>query len=408
MFIVDVLQEFRSLFVDRVSKNYSKALQALYEIAFENDEEEFRNTLKRSCYILINNWYASRQYQPIQELIELFENPKLTRGNLSPTLDKLGTWLLNFINSKDYEELKLFAARYDGKEHWANRFASYLLVPQYIDLSNPIEQREAARAVSQKLKDQFKFELAMYTARSESGITTNNHRIKNPTGLGDDVLRLIKAIVIRRGPFSHASLAHIFIQQNHDINYKVFKENLLKYLLFYVGNKEFYNLLGKQLSEKLELLYEDYHDETLTNVLLFRTCNRVIECLISENKKEPSDLFILLLTQGHALRLVVILVKIVLICKNVRSHLEASMATVIRYYEKFPESECQWVINFLEIFNITFAIYGENVQYNLVQMQGNNGNCSRNNSTANLDAYRIFSQSKQDINSNNGLQEMEC
>jgi len=125
-----VLREFRQLFIYQVDCSNPDALNALYKIVLEKNEAEFRNTLKRSCYILINNWDASRQHTPIQELIKLFEDKKISEDTTSATLDCVRTWLNNFVNSKDYEDLKLFASRYDIQSEWAHRYTSYLLVPQ--------------------------------------------------------------------------------------------------------------------------------------------------------------------------------------------------------------------------------------------------------------------------------------
>ncbi|HAZ45452.1 MAG TPA: hypothetical protein DDW76_08070 [Cyanobacteria bacterium UBA11369] len=394
----EVLQEFRDIFIYCVKSRCSKALHAVYEIVVRNDELEFKNTLKRACYILINNWYATRQYQAIHKLLKIFSEYKINENTESPILKRREKWLLNFINSKDYQELNLFIAKSNVKKHWTNRFTSYLLVPQYVDLNNPVEQREAAKIFSQQLKEQFKFELAMYTARSQSAVV-HNRRIKNPTGLGDEVLPLVKAIVLRRGVFSYTNLAHIFVKQNQNITYKDFKKNLIKYLIFDVENENFANALSKNLAEKLERIYENYDEESLDNSLICRTCNRIIEYLITNNRKEPSELFILLLTQGHALNLVVVLVKLILICKNVRSHLEACLAGAIQYYEKYPEEECQWLIKFLEILNVTLAIYTEDVEYNLVQMP--NTKAAGKNSCLALDGYRIFSQFKEDKKAKN-------
>ena len=189
----EVLLEFKRLFLYHVETTSSEAIPAIYELVFSNNEEEFRNTLKRSCYILVNNWDASRNFKPIQELVEIFEDSSLNRNTVSPTLKRLRGWIDLFRKSKDYEELKLFASRYEesSKGPWSNRYTSYLLVPQYIDLANPIEQREAARALSMQLKDKFKFNLAMYIAKSQS--TMSPERLpKNPTALGDNVLQLIR------------------------------------------------------------------------------------------------------------------------------------------------------------------------------------------------------------------------
>ncbi len=57
------------------------------------------------------------------------------------------------------------------------------------------------------------------------------------------------------------------------------------------------------------------------------------------------------MNEGHPLTAVVLLLKIVLICKPARIHLESCIADSIGYYDKFPE-ESIWMKNFIEIFNI--------------------------------------------------------
>lgn len=388
----EVLLEFKRLFIYHVDSVSSDAIQSLYEIVFSNNEEEFRNTLKRSCYILINNWDASRNYKPIQELVKAFSDTTLNRYTSSPTLKRLRQWVDNFIKGKDFEELKLFASRYEDHERgpWSSRYTSYLLVPQYIDLSNPIEQREAARALSKQLKDRFKFDLAMYIARAQTSAPAKQTP-KNPTVLGDEVLRLIKAIVARRGPFSYTNLANIFMNQIKNLTYGEFKQSLRQYLIFSVENREFVESLQAKLSERLDTLYESHEDEIITNALILRTCNRVIEYLTTENQSEPSQLFILLLSQASPVTLVIVLLKIILICKHARTHLESCIAHLIKYYQDYPEEECTWVVNFLEVFNVTFAIHAENVQYNLIRMEVDGLQPAP---MFDPDKYRIFSQLK--------------
>jgi hypothetical protein len=384
----EVLLEFKRLFFYQIDAAAVGAGQAVHQIVQSNHEGEFRNALKRSCYILVNNWDAARQYKSIQELVRSFE--EIAPQIFSPSANRLRLWIENFRNSQDYADLKLFTARYEEpqKEKWVSRYTSYLLVPQYVDIKNPIEQREAARALSRQLKDRFKFDLAMYIAKSQSA-TSAEKMPQNPTALGDNVLMLIKAIVARRGQYSYANLANIFINQIQTLNYKQFKKSLQKYLIFSVdSHSEFAAEFEARLVEKLETLYEDYDANALTDALVLRTCNRVIEYLTTENRKEPSHLYVLLLSQGNPMTLVIVLLKLVLICNASRSHLEAQIATLIRYYEQLPEQECGWVVNFLEIFNVTFAIHAENVQYNLVKMQ------EVPPTQTTLDHYRIFSQMK--------------
>jgi hypothetical protein len=390
----DVLREFKDLFIEGLDSDNSDYIPGIYSIFLDDNEPEFRNTLKRSCYIIINNWGSSKNNKYIQELVNLFDNKNLqTKTNSSPVIKICKTWLENFINSKDYKDLKLFAAKYEGsyKANWANRYSSYLLVEQSVNENNPKEQQEAYKNLSGQIKNKFKFELAMYIARSQS-VVSSTTRYNNPSILGDHVLRLIKSIVLKRGVFSHENIANIFLKQTENQRVEEFKKSIEKYLFFSVENQETFKSFRQQFADDLSLWKPDYNQEIINKELLLRICNRVIDSLTTENGKEPSSLFILLLSQGHALILVMILLKTILISRNSRGHLESRIAHLIRYYEKYPEDECKWVINFIEIFNITFAIYAENVEYNLIKIKKEEST----NPRLNLDGYHVFSQMKVD------------
>ncbi|MFM7449619.1 MAG: hypothetical protein ACKO24_13600 [Leptolyngbyaceae cyanobacterium] len=390
----EVLWEFKRLFILNLDSISTQATKALNDLIIANNEEQFRHTLKRSCYILVNNWDATRHFQPIQDLVQSFADPSLQQPTTSPFSKRLHQWVNNFVQSEDYAELKLFASRYnDGRDGpWVSRYTSYLLVPQYIDLRNPIEQREAARALSRQLKDRFKFDLAMYIARSQSRLPTERVP-QNPTVLGEQVLRLIKIIVTKRGSFGYANLANIFLKQVEKGTYKDFKQSLQRYLIFSVANPEIVQTLRSRLAEKLDALYSIHDHEILSNALIFRTCNRVLEFLTTETQEAPSPLFILLLSQGNPLTLVITLLKLILICHHCRPHLEARIADLIRYYRRYPEAECAWMVHFLEVFNVTFTIHTENVEYNLVKMGlGSVGAAPQFDNVFDPDQYRIFSQ----------------
>ncbi|MFN6484047.1 MULTISPECIES: hypothetical protein [unclassified Nostoc] len=391
----DVLREFKSLFIDGLDSEDSDYIPGIYSVFLNDNEQELYNTLKRCCYIIVNNWKSNRKDQYIQDLVNLFvnENLKIKKNN-HPVVKICKSWLENFVNSKDYQDLKLFAIKYEesSKGHWANRYTSYLLIDQSVNQKNPREQQEAARRLSKQIKDKFKFELAMYIARSQSAVSSTI-RYTNPSILGDQALRLIKAIVLKRGVFSHENIAHIFIKQTENQTLEEFKINLEKYLFLAVEKQEAVETLRQQFADSLALWKKNSNQEIITKELFLRTCNRVIDCLTTENGKEPSSLFILLVNQGHALTLVIILLKIILISKNSRRHLETRIANLIRFYEKYSEEECKGVINFIEIFNITFAIYAENVEYNLIKMEQEE---QSSNQQLNLDGYRVFSQMKVD------------
>ncbi|ALF53456.1 hypothetical protein ACX27_12395 [Nostoc piscinale CENA21] len=392
----EVLREFKRLFFDFLESGSLNTVPLIRKIISANNEQEFRNTIKRCCYIIVNNWASKRKYEAIQELINLLVNYDVPCKKSSYTsLHIYKSWLKNFVKSEDYQELKLFAHKHDhkGKTHWSNRYAAYLLVAQSLDVNNPKEQQEAARQLSKQMKDNFKFELAMYIARSQSSASSST-RYVNPSILGDNVLRLIKMIILKKGLFSYENLANIFIKQTQEQTFKGFKESIRKYLFFSVKNLDLVKILNQELKENLANWKPEYDEEVLDKNLFLRSCNRLIDCLTTENGREPSQLFILLLSQGHPLTLVIILLKIILICQNSRSHLEIRIAHLIRYYEKLPKDECKWVINFLEIFNITFAIYAENIEYNLIKVEEAKQNSQ---GKSKIDTYHVFSQLRENI-----------
>lgn len=390
----DVLREFKRLFIGYFDVVTSHPSLGVYEIFSKNNEQEFYSTLKRCCYILINNWQPSKKYHPyIKELINLLEDCK-NRIELN-TFERTSIyliWLNNFFHSNEYQELQLFVDQSEdiSQRDWTRRYTSYLLFAQSLEEKNPKEQQEAARRLSRKLKDKFKFELAMYTAHSQCA-STNINRYKNPSHLGDEVLRLIKMIVLKKGVFCHENISNIFLKQTQYQTVKEFKYSIQKYLFFSIQQQKIVNTLREHISERLYSWLVEYDEKTIDKDILLRICNRIIDSLTIKHGKEPSLLFTLLLSQGHALTLVIILLKIVLICRNSRSHVELRIANLIHYYSKYSANECSWVINFLEVFNIAFAIHTDNIQYNLIKMREKD---MSENLDSEVDAYHIFCQAK--------------
>lgn len=78
----EVLLEFKRLFVYHTDSVNAEAMQSVYDLVFANDEQEFRHTLKRCCYILVNNWDATRHFKPIQDLIQVFFGSSLYAFNI--------------------------------------------------------------------------------------------------------------------------------------------------------------------------------------------------------------------------------------------------------------------------------------------------------------------------------------
>jgi hypothetical protein len=173
--------------------------------------------------------------------------------------------------------------------------------------------------------------------------------------------------------------------------YNKFKRSFIKYLFYGFEKSDILESLEIYIADYVELLYERHDEEVWTPHLLLRTCNRIIEYLTTETQGKPSRIFSLLAIQGECLTLAVILLKI--ICKNSYIHLEASIGYLIQYYENQSESDCQWLITFLETLKLIMTIYAENIRYNLVSIEANQPKVQTSD---NFNSYRIFSQVKRE------------
>ncbi|MEM8805383.1 MAG: hypothetical protein AAGF01_05080 [Cyanobacteria bacterium P01_G01_bin.38] len=396
----ETLTAFSRLFKESTQSTTWDLAAALHAIIIFNDEKEFHHTLKRICYILINNWGLQRHPDAIRKLVALLQNQAVLQPGLSLLNKRLREWLRGFVQSDHYKELKLFAARHHEEAHWCDRYTTYLLVPQYVNLKNPVEQRKAAHSFSHRLREEFRFDLAMYTARSEGHAETSEEKYfvtsgkalylpKNPTVLGDTVLTLVKVLLLRPGEFSYTNLASVFRQQVCHLSYRDFKRALLQYLLFALPLSATADVLKQSLVDPLMGLYAHRDYQEVNDALILRTCNSLINELLTHDREHPSPLFVRVMAQGNPLYLVLVLLKISLFCRHVQTHLELRIADLIRYYEGCSEADCSWVINFFEMFRITFAIFGEQTRYNLVRVAQPQPTLSP---PVSLDDYRIFSQ----------------
>jgi hypothetical protein len=397
-----VIYQFRCLFIDYSEIDDSLAFAALGKIIFFDREQEFRNTLVRCCYILINNWRLTSNYHYTRLLIGLFSDPSIQEPTRITKLKTLRTWLKNFVASSDYESLLLFLGKstYRAKNNWSDRFTSYLLTSQYADLSKPVEQRQIADALSRKIKKQFKFDLAMYTARlgrksAVSGGTNLQSTIgkpqENPTSLGDGVLNLVKTILTKQGETSYKNLATQFLQTLKGVTFLEFKQMLVVYLELPNANTHISQFFEVNFIDPLTQFHSSCDRQDVMPVLVNAVCKRVIQLLTLDEEKYPSVLFDFLLSQDNPMPLAILLLKVVLLRRDSRLYLETCIANLIKFHSQYPEDECRHFVNFLDILNITLAIYEEDTDYNIVRMSSS---CETTQGEAKPDDYRVFSFTK--------------
>ena len=396
-----VLTEFNRIFLEGATECNPKIYEALRAIVAHECEEDFVNTIKRCCYILLNNWH--RDEGATKNLIRSLNSVKKDPTGLTlQDGDILKDWMLNFLTSSAYREIEIFASPKahpqdtnlppfkEDKEPWVKRYQSYLLVSQSLDGNKSEIERNRANKLSKQLRNQFKFELAMYTARYDSP-AYRSQTLVNPTQLGEKTISLIKQVVSQHNLFDSSDRARIWLDRMMFLSYQEFKDNFKNYLVFSLTEEPSIKLLQEKLDRKLENLYEIHDGDDLTKELVLMTCKRTIEFFTTEDAYRPSFLFLLLANGGHPLTLSILLIKILMLCRSARKHLELCIAKLIQYYESAEEEECRWLINFLEVFDLVFTIYIENVQYDLVRVHDDSEDTRVDGYLAN---YRLFCRSQ--------------
>ncbi|NJO71973.1 MAG: hypothetical protein HC825_10465 [Oscillatoriales cyanobacterium RM1_1_9] len=311
----NVLIDFEELFFQLQSPDdeiqVDRALTYLLE---QGNDAVFNATLKRVCYILINNWYINRKHQSIQHFVHRLNLEKEDDSvAVEPLLNLLRTRLLGFLDSPDYQEIQQCSVA--PRTSWSSRYTSYLLVPQFNDPNVSDEQKEFARNLSKQLKDKYKFDLAMYIARSESAHSTTKKQT-NPTELGDEVLNLIKRTISSQRLSNYKNQAKLFLKETQSLSYQEFKQSLPQYLMVHASNQPPIKTLREQVCKKLDSLYKIHDSQPITKGLTLRTCNRMIEVLTTEDRETPSPTFTAFMAYGSSLTLVILLLKVVLISNS--------------------------------------------------------------------------------------------
>jgi len=392
-----ILDQFEKLFVKYEEIDNVNAYYALGEIIFHNKESEFKDTLLRCCYILNNNWAINGNINACHKLVDLFLVNSIGFPTRIHKLKKLRQWLQNFVQSEEYNTLRSLSGRpgiHKSYHNWSERFSSYLLISEYADLQKPLEQRQYAETLSRKIKKQFKFDLAMYTARIDSTLGRNPQR-QNPTDLGDGVLLLIKRVLNKQGNDNYRKAAKRFYDQAHNVTFLEFKSKLLIYLGISQDDLEISEVLRLTVVQKLRHFQEHRDDELMSMSLLYVTCNRILQYLLLNERRKPSEFLQLSLEYDNLLTPVIFLLKIVLILPHIRFYLESYVAELIKFYSVYEETECRSFINFMDILNVTLAIFDEDTDYSLIKMK----NFENDLVDINLENYRIFSQLKKFIES---------
>ena len=365
-----LIEHFRRLFLEGMEESSSQVWQAVERIIFSDDAEgEFKYILNRSCYILINYWENHPRLKiAIPELIGLFEiSPhELAR---SRTTQRLRELVQRFRQTEQYRVLRYLAQEFSHKSEEIGNAQSPLLrtfldrypfIYEHCLLTNDStdEQRQKVRLRQTQEQQQFDINLSRYITYQQ--LPKNSRTVKNPTLLSDDELNVAIQQFTGKvdGSNTYKDLAERFRTSSRWTScYRTFKKELYDDYLTASTNLEYGNRkFNLRLQKQLQSTLLEYDTQRLSPILLVKTCRNLLDFLVVKSAEQPNHYIFLDLTSNLGITPTIgLLLKIVLLCRQVKPYLEQKLAILFKHYEDYTKDQTNWLVDSLENLNVAFS-----------------------------------------------------
>lgn len=379
----EVIRCFRQLFIDGLDYPDIQVWLALERVvASSSAQQDFKFILNRSCHILINRWLMQpRLHGVIPELIALFE---LTPTGVarSRTSIRLRQLVQQFKETEQYLTLKRLATvtthahqELQGIEarplgHLIQRYPC-LYSHNLLTDDSTYEHRQKVRMLQNSMQKKLEVDLSRYiTCRMRNGEPvigrgsrelSRPHRgeVINPTLLSDRQLNMALQQFIGKvdGANTHRDLAQRFLTYSQRTrSYGTFKAELYEYLTASVDFKYAKGQFKQRLYHHLQGILAHSDDNPLNDALLLGTCRKLLNFLVIESPQQLNHSVFVDLTGNLGISFTIgLLLKVVLLCSNVKPYLEKRFAILFNHYERCASDAVNWLVEALEHLNIALT-----------------------------------------------------
>ncbi|MBE9208569.1 hypothetical protein IQ244_18920 [Nostoc sp. LEGE 06077] len=388
----EMIERCRVLFIEGADYPEPEILLILDKItASKTAIHEFKFFLNRCCHILINRWQMQPQFHyAIPELIKLFE--------LSPTrsrttsfryrnIRRLRELIQMFIVSEQYLILRRFIqvmtkTTEENIDHESQplitliRRYPYLYEHCLISDDATFEHQWQVKQIQAQVQKQFEIDLSKYVTyqvrrtqiiKKVSADEADRilRPVKNPTLLSDRQLHATLQHFIGKveGNYTYPELAQKFLHSSQNVNcFRDFKDDLYEYLISSITGGSGKRQLQQKLSTQFKKTLPQADHQKPDEFLIMRTCNQLLNFLIVESHLSIQHLnFLDLITNQGTIVTTELLLKIVLICRKAKPHLEKRLAILFHNYESANTSDIKWLVQILEQINIAMVLYFGNI-----------------------------------------------
>jgi hypothetical protein len=364
-----VLQRFEDLFIQADYYSDPDIWEVLLELIYRpHAEREFKYTLNRCSYTLINPWATQpREHWAIPALVKLFENIP-TDASHNPDAQRIRDLSWQFTKTEQYAALRRFANLLDDAagdfshvtedQPVAKQLKRYPFLYDNSLLTKDSDQYQKTHVnkLRREAEARLGIQLARYCNQQKHGVVTKS---PNPTRLPQSELDAALAYYTGKveNNRSHRDLAEMFRTYSKTVrSFRDFKEEFLEYLLSPLADADpryVNNHFGRSLRQYLRDTLQDFDGQRLTDFIVITTCQKLLNFLVVQGRQQPvfRRFWHLLNEVGHTLT-VGLLLRIVLFCSAVKPWLENRMTVLFNYHERCPCKEVPWLLTTLEHTNV--------------------------------------------------------
>ncbi len=380
-----VIERFRTLFIDGKSYPEPEIALALEKITtLPQAEQEFKHILNRCCHILINRWRMHPKYKDAiaDYLVALFQSTSSSSDDeilQSPSNRRLQQLVQMFGQSREYQslfhsskpELSSPAPKVIHRRlgQLISRYP-YLYTHYLLRDDSSAEHQTTIRQLQSERQRQFEINLSRYTTylmrriqserqTSSTSATQIIQPVRNPTLLSDrELFVALKQFVGKvEGSYTYRELAQCFLTHTGNTqSYLSFKKDLYEYLITSIDPEYGRHQFNQRLSNHLQNTLSEFDSQRINETLVLRTCNHLFNFLVESPQRSEHIFFIDLISNMGPVRTIGLLLKIVLLSRQTKPHLEKRFSMLFNHYESQTVNDIIWLVQSLENLNIALNV----------------------------------------------------
>ncbi|NES92670.1 MAG: hypothetical protein F6K13_27445, partial [Okeania sp. SIO2B9] len=213
-------------------------------------------------------------------------------------------------------------------------------------------------------QQKYEIDLSHYVshqARLQVSQVKKSTSAKNPTLLSNDELLLsIKQFVGKvEGNETYRNYAKRFLAYTTvPQSYHLFKHSFYEYLSssFDVESHHIQVHFKNKLYHYLRSIMSERNDELLNESLMMKTCHKLLSFfIVHSSKKSQHFFFINLIGNLGPVITTGLLLKILLVCQQLKPNLEKRFALLFKHYQFSTQKKVQWLVKVLENMQIALS-----------------------------------------------------